>query len=225
MKPKGAIVLVVLLLLAAGAGATVVNSLHDMTWQDGVNVSSAQVCEFCHHPHRGQAVNQDGAQLTTYLLWNINDFDRANYDVYTSSTMQPETNPQVVNATDAYALYSYLCMSCHDGTISSVAKLPRTGPSTWSEAFAPSLGDTLEDDHPVNFTYPWTDPNIQLEGGDGDIDGAVTGVEYPLFGGEMHCSTCHDVHNGSSPQVQFMRGGSTDVITDSKICQDCHLNK
>ncbi len=41
----------------------------------------------------------------------------------------------------------------------------------------------------------------------------------------MQCATCHDVHNGQSPKVQFMRGGTNDVITDSAICRDCHLNK
>jgi len=242
MKKVLILTLAISLIVAGIALATVVSSKHDMRGSItfGTRVTSSttsQVCVFCHHPHRGQGNAQNA------LLWNISDTS-ATYQTYaktsTITSIGIETSGDNVGAQggpDNASVYTLLCMGCHDGQGSSNSFIRDTvdgtvgthPPSITSSA---NLGTTLVDDHPVDFVYPDA-------GTAGDVrsatNGNVTGansVVYPLFSNgasnnqyTMQCATCHDVHNGGSPKVQFMRGGTNDVIANSQICIDCHTSK
>ncbi|MDP2166841.1 MAG: cytochrome c3 family protein [Thermodesulfovibrionales bacterium] len=132
------------------------------------------------------------------------------------------------------AQYSLLCMSCHDGASAVNTWIKTSVDGTLGSfinlnATAANLNETLADDHPVDFVYPtWA-----MGGANDDIklssDGGLTVVGtsttvYPLYNKTMQCATCHNVHNGQSAGVQFMRG-TTNIISESTICRDCHTSK
>jgi hypothetical protein len=228
---KKAIILAVALslLLAGAAVATVVSSNHDIRFKNN-NVGTKQVCVFCHHPHRG------ASPVTSTLLWNMNDFNVTSWTTYASAGMDATDFGDTLG-TSGPAAFSYLCLACHDGSVGGDADLisdplDGTGGDGFSITGQANLGTTLADDHPVDFDYTAAQA--------GDVTGALkapdttndwvlaTDATYPLFDNTMQCATCHNVHNGTDSEtdnaIQFMRG-STDVISDSKICRDCHLNK
>jgi hypothetical protein len=241
MKKVILIVLAISLLVAGTAFATVVGSLHDLgtngpigSGNSGYGTSSGQVCVFCHHPHRGTV-----AGLTTAILWNITDWDETAFPVYdnTGSTMNATDGDTVINDGTANAYASYFCMACHDGTVGAGAlvRAPRDGTNTTANTLsaATNLGTSLEDDHPVNFTYSLASgPDAEIVAIGSTVSGL--GVPYPLFNGDtkMQCATCHDVHRGAlvvgcaannayscDPNIEFM----LETTVNSEICIDCHV--
>ena len=235
---KVLILAVALSLIIVGASvASVVSSKHDFrdaslfgsgVGAKAVGATTSQVCVFCHHPHRGAATG-----VSTVLLWNISAA-AGSYATYSSPTTNATgIGSTLSSASDSSAMYSLLCMGCHDGAGSSNSFIRTTVDGVLGTVPVPAgnanLGTTLTDDHPVNFQYPTAtaagleDINVTIT--NGKVDGT-----YPLFNDgagnpTMQCATCHDVHNGGSARVQFMRGGTADVITNSKICRDCHTAK
>ncbi len=231
MKKVIILALALSLVVAGIALATVVSTKHDMG--GGISVAgrtisaggatTTQVCVFCHHPHRG------AASATTTLLWNISDAS-AVYVTYDSPSTNATGSADLVS-TDISDAYSLACMGCHDGggagsgffkkTVDGVlGSFPNLGSTTGN------LTTTLSDDHPVGFAYPSvTAPgveDIRL----GTAAAVVAGSNvYPLYSGTMQCATCHDVHAGGTPGVQFMRGGTVNIIANSQICVDCHMSK
>lgn len=235
---KALILALALTLLAVGLGiAGVTSSKHDL----GVNGPTAsaailgnqgttsQVCVYCHHPHGNRGGDQD-------LLWNVNSSAAGPYATYNGSAT---TTANVTGAAIDKA-QSTLCMSCHDGTAGEISFYKAAadgtlGDFTWETDALADLGGDLKDDHPMGFIYPVTgETNV----GDLAIPSADTSfgtsysvaATYPLYGdtvdtATMECSTCHAVHNGGSPKIQFMRGDTTDLITGSAICKDCHTTK
>jgi hypothetical protein len=226
------LVLAVSLIIAGVAMATVVSTKHDMraivTGIDGRSITATgslttQVCVFCHHPHRGTST-----LAGSVLLWNIND-NAQTYATYSS----PTTNATDIGGnvgTDDAAKYTLLCMGCHDGGGASNTFIRSAADGALGTApdlltGNTNLGSTLEDDHPVDFVYPSTAiaadglTDIKIAAG-GQVVGNVGSTTYPLYIGTMQCATCHNVHNGDSSGVQFMRGNN--IIANSEICRDCH---
>jgi len=225
------------LIIAGVAVASVVSSKHDMRLEDTANQSGAKaVCEFCHHPHRGTST--DG--ITNALIWNKIYNTTTTYTAYATTATMNGTPADVsmsanLNADGLYA--TALCMSCHDGAnaTNGLVKAPMGGSTSLTITYdvtSANLGDTLADDHPVNFAYTdiTTDDIPSVTTGVGPTDYAIVGnissAEYPLFGTNKYfqCSTCHDVHRGdnsASSAVQFMRGNTE----NSEICRDCHTAK
>lgn len=230
-------------LVAAGiAFAGVAGSLHDLGDNGlAVGANTGQVCVFCHHPHRGQ-VTWNGAPLTNAILWNITDWSVTAYPVYDeneSGTFNATTAGDLINDGSINSYASFFCMACHDGTVgqNALVRAPRDGiniPSDYTLPGDAALGDTLEDDHPVNFTVDAT-----LVTNDGELQAlpwqsTKTTTAYPLFGTKMQCSTCHDVHRGTlaskancdtdagascDDNIEFMLGDTV----NSEICVDCHI--
>ena len=260
MKKTIILVLAISLIIAGVAMASVVSSKHDMRDVNAVRTllpgdivavgsTTSQVCVFCHHPHRGAST------VTNTLLWNINSPGSGSYAVYanTSTLEYASHNAGYTVGTDnaEAARYTLLCLGCHDGTTamtvgtgaSFVRQIVADGtlgsfPDLTASTEGADLGQTLADDHPVDFTYPQAtiapdaDINISTNGGVSVLGQAESPtVTYPLFSGTMQCATCHDVHNGSSFKVQFMRAYETgtnnevDIISNSRICRDCHTHK
>ena len=114
---------------------------------------------------------------------------------------------------------SKLCLSCHDGTVA----LDNFGGTTTGTSFISTglVGTNLSDDHPISFTYDAAlatadgglyNPTTALSG----LGGTIT-VDL-LRGGEMECSSCHDVHNSYPANPSLL------VITNagSLLCLTCH---
>src|SRR5512138_3110561 len=95
---------------------SIVNTVHNMSVSGPGTVkasSESEICIFCHTPHN---TNPTGP------LWNRAD-QGSNYILYTSSTTQ--ASPGQPDGA------SFLCLSCHDGTIALGDVLSRTDPITF----------------------------------------------------------------------------------------------
>lgn len=255
MKKVLVLTLAISLIVAGIAFATVLSTKHDMrggssSGQKYSGTSTTQVCVFCHHPHRGA-----NSGVSNALLWNVSDGNKTYDTYAKTSTINSTgIDGNFVNTTNpntSESVYTLLCMGCHDGGGSSNSRVTDTedgglGTIVNLGILTANLGSTLGDDHPVDFAYPRTAyvfAGSDIKNADADtslgttyvVSGSTTGVKYPLFGnveggttGTMQCATCHDVHNGQSggaTGIQFMRGGTTDVIANSGICRDCHTAK
>lgn len=195
----------------------VINSVHNLRNDPRLTFAfgTFQVCSFCHTAH------QDPVANAIDPLWNHQMSTVASYGVYGSTTL---------NATPAdlggQNTVSNLCLGCHDGTVginstfSPVPGLTTFTPVILTTAIPanPLTHNGLTDDHPVNFTY-----DAALANADGGIIVPVStawvdaGQNFPLFGGYMQCSTCHDAHNGRSGV--FIRQSNSGTLT---LCLDCH---
>jgi cytochrome c551/c552 len=244
MKKVLLIALAISLVATGVAFAGVVGSMHDLgtsgAASDPTNTGTGQVCVFCHHPHRGK-VTFAGSPLANAILWNITDWSPTVFPVYDaneSGSFNATGSGDLYNDGSAATYASFFCMACHDGAIgpNALVRPPRDGTQTssWSLPDASDLGDTLEDDHPVNFSV-----TAALVSQDGELKALVwqstrLSDSYPIFSSKMQCATCHDVHRGtlgSEATCSSVSGNSCDNTiefmlgdtTNSGICTDCHI--
>jgi predicted CXXCH cytochrome family protein len=204
-----------------GAGTGVTNSVHDFSFGNtGGDVAATaatedQICKFCHAPHN----NASG--LTNAPLWNHETTATALFGTYDSATFNGTGDIADIGAGDNT---SWLCMSCHDGTV-AVGQLQNELVALEDGGAGVLLAGVLDDtrnmgvdmrnDHPINFDA------VTAAAADGEITMAAT---YPLDANDiMHCSTCHDPHDGptTASNGNLLRGNPT----GSQICLDCHTLK
>ncbi|MBU0718626.1 MAG: cytochrome c3 family protein [Planctomycetes bacterium] len=192
------------LVAAAGADESVVNSKHDLSVRGPGPIRAVEetrVCIFCHAPH-------DAAPQTP--LWNREN-PRTYYRIYESST----TDARIDQPTGS----SKMCLSCHDGSMAlgNVLSRPATHPIVLTaRTMPPGRGDLtidLSDDHPIGFRY-----DRALSNADSQVRPVeLVTQDLPLGPhAEVHCATCHDPHDNELGD--FLR------ITDqqSAICITCH---
>jgi len=234
----------------------IVGSDHDLsisgtnTGYHGTDPTTAsQICYYCHAPHQSSSANLEPP------LWNHTLSSTASYGVYSSPTFNALGTDiaDVGGAVAGTAVVTNLCLSCHDGTIAinnlyagvynptlHKGVMPDAGLGTGNPVFISHTITSLNNIHPVNFTFDSTlaakvvglaVPTQSLAGGV-TLSGALyvvpahgTGASYlPLFNTpgtttnpKMQCATCHDVHDDTTNQP-FLR----DTLTGSQLCMDCH---
>jgi len=225
MKKVHVVVLVVALILigANAALAAVVGTKHDMTSIAtgsgvGFSVGQGEVCVYCHTPHDANTA------VGMTLLWNRTFGDAAaTYTPYTSAT-------STVAGSTTMSSVTKVCLSCHDGSVAvfTMGNAPNYGGSisemtgvSGNVSIAgmisgnPRLTADMSNDHPISFDYATAvsyNPAGEYQ--------ATLPVTLPLVGGNMECSTCHDVH-GSVANTAFLR-----IDNDrSALCLTCHLLK
>jgi len=170
--------------------------------------TTGEICAPCHTPHHA------ASQLVP--LWD-HDTTVSSFSLYDSDTLdaavgQP-TGP------------SKACLSCHDGTVALNAFGGAAG-SDFIGAGPANLGTDLTDDHPVSFVY---DSGLAITDG-GLFDPAGKTVpslagktirEGMLYNDELHCTSCHDVHNakGDAPTTSMLLLVDN---TGSALCLTCH---
>ena len=176
----------------APATAGIAGSPHDFSARGW---GTTEVCIFCHAPH-----NTTGGTP----LWN-HKATAATFTLYSSTTL---------NATLAQpAGVSKLCLSCHDGTVAVDSYGTRTGAT--NVAGTRLIGTDLSNDHPIGFAY--TAALATADGGlvaPASASQVVAGV--PLYGSQLECASCHDVHNNTLGS--FLRMANT----GSALCVKCH---
>lgn len=197
--------------------AGVIGTVHDV---------SGAGCATCHLPHNGS--DTTGAFPTVYndpttlslqntgkiLLWD-RAFTSVTFGVYDSPTLDSpatEVGTTTPLATDA-RLYSFLCMSCHDGVTSPSLSLLGVGPTDPASVGNVANSAGLTNDHPVNMAYdPVADTGLAAIA-------TVNTAGLELFGGTntVQCATCHDPHNDTN--TPFLRVSNT----GSALCLTCHL--
>lgn len=234
---KKAVLLTAVLALTAGAAMAAAPSIMVGEPHDFSNPVSntSQLCVFCHTPHQTTAAaGQDP-------LWNHTvQATGITYGVYSSSTMN-HTPLEIGGPGNAppNASPSFLCLSCHDGTVgvNSLYNDPNdvgadptlAGGLAWDTdtnnmidpTYAAYLGTDLTDDHPVNFVYDGAG-EVAADGGLETVAAVNAAAPGLLRGGnEVHCSSCHDPHDWDGVDLvnaAFLRFN----MADSELCVHCH---
>jgi predicted CXXCH cytochrome family protein len=180
-----------------------------------------EICIFCHAPHKN-GPGQAGGDPVDAPLWN-HQLSTATYTPYTSATMNAV--PGQPNGT------SKLCLSCHDGTMALEAYgKTLTGTHFISDAQfgtgSKIIGTDLTNDHPISFVY-----DQALAAADGALNDPTTATILPGLnsvtgtvaaelldkGGQVQCTSCHDVHNGQGINKLLKVNN-----TGSALCLSCH---
>ncbi len=183
-------------------GQTIIGSAHDFS-NESWN-TTGEICIVCHTPHNADI------SIMEAPLWN-HESTTATFTLYSSPTLNAVLGQPSAS--------SKLCLSCHDGTVA----LDNFGGTTGGTNFISGdalIGTNLSDDHPISFVYDATlasidgglyDPTTTSSGLGGTIE------EDLLFGGQMQCASCHDVHNGAG-QAYLLRMSNE----ASALCLTCH---
>lgn len=203
-----AVLAMTLLVMQDSSQASISGSKHDFSsfgWSNG------RICVVCHTPHNGDTT-------VDAPLWN-HETTTATFTLYSSPTLDAAPGqPTGV---------SKLCLSCHDGTVAVDSYAGATGTAMMAGIDpASDVGTDLSNDHPVSFTYDSalaaTDGELTDPAADGDTDPDTVGAAapfLPLWGGEMQCSSCHDVHNTATADDYLLIKSRT----GSALCLTCHL--
>lgn len=186
----------------------ITGTAHDFssdTWN-----TSGEICIVCHTPHNGTTV-------LNAPLWN-HETTTATFTLYAGGSTMDATLSQPTGQ-------SRLCLSCHDGTVALDSYGGTSGTSfidaagVGDPAITGLVGTDLSNDHPISFTYDGTlatadgelyDPTVATTSLGGTI------AEDMLFGDQMQCASCHDVHGtGNSSLLRIANTGSL-------LCLTCH---
>jgi len=207
----------VLVAQVANAGS-LAGSKHDFSGVAAYG-TGGQVCIACHAPHNNQVA---------VPLWNHAP-TVATYTNYTSPTLEAGVTSTVGPA-------SRLCLSCHDGTIA----INNFGGAVGAPAFATGaalLGTNLSNDHPIGFLYAtsfatdgalFAATNAVTIGTGGTKTKVGTIATNLLYGGNVECTSCHDVHNTFTvPTATSGTGGVSNklvkvTMNGSSLCIACH---
>lgn len=226
------LIAVAMLVTAGLAGAqTIVGSYHDLSTGGATAFAATntdRVCVFCHTPHQS-----DAPFYAVDPLWNHTE-SASVFNVYASGTLNADelVAPDVAITPIVSGDVSFLCMSCHDGTIgvgslyndpNNAAGGGEVTPDNNATVIAgvnALLGTDLSNDHPINFTY-----DASLVALDNELQTPVStqwvdaGNLVPLFGatGTMQCASCHDVHDPTN--VPFLVRSNA----ASALCTTCHI--
>lgn len=231
-------------LSSTAAFAVITGSKHDLSSTNptaGITVKDSaqtQICIFCHTPHNASSSN---------LLWNRTETNiTATYNMYSSSTMST-----IVGAAAALdnGSTSYLCLTCHDGTIAdmntntknfgsltpALADTGTVGSTDWPSLYqigrspnfsTPVAQGDLRDDHPINFNYA----AAQALNASGlkdtttvttNLTALATGKAPFDASGKMQCGSCHLVHNEATGATppSYLLRVSE---SGSALCLSCH---
>lgn len=199
-----------LLAMRAAVAGSIVGSAHDFS---GYNWSGGEVCIACHSSHN------TNSSVTVAPQWNHALSVQA-YGLYSA--------PSIKATIGQPGERSKLCLSCHDGTVAVDSFGGVTGSQYISSAH--NLGTTLNDDHPIGFLYDTAlanldgtlfDPSTKIVtiGSGGTIQTGTIASLLLYDGGQLECSSCHDVHNkytaGTTGLMKVSSAGGA-------ICMACH---
>jgi predicted CXXCH cytochrome family protein len=182
---------------------SIVNTVHNLSVSGPGTIKAtteSEICIFCHTTHNTNPIGP---------LWNRQD-QGSTYVLYNSSTTQA-----LPGQPDGA---SFLCLSCHDGTIALGDVLSRVDPITFAggvttmPAGTSNLTTSLADDHPVSFVY-----DAALATADGELaDPATLTGPVKLENTKLQCTSCHDPH--SNIFTDFLVASTQ----NSDLCNVCH---
>ena len=202
-----------LLAVPAAVAGSIMGSPHDFT---AFNWSGGQVCIACHNPQNSNPT------VTVAPQWN-HTLSTTSYTLYSTPTLKASVGQP--------GMRSKLCLSCHDGTVAvdSFGGAVGGGNSQYISN-ANKVGTSLKDDHPISFVYDTTlanlngtlfDPSsksVTIGSGTTTKTGSI-GSLLLFDGGQLECSSCHDVHNKYTV-------GTTGLLkvaaASSALCVACH---
>lgn len=164
--------------------------------------TTGEICATCHTPH-----NADTSVVAP--LWN-HDVSNATYTLYNSPSLDA-TVGQPSGSSKA-------CLSCHDGTVA----LDSFGGNTGTNFIGGDevIGTSLNDDHPVSFTYDTLLATTDGDLADPDIVSSGLGSTISddlLIAQKVECASCHDVHNSVNIDKLLRKNNA-----NSALCMTCH---
>ena len=186
----------------ASAQGTIANSAHDFT-QAGEFNDGGQLCVVCHTPHESITT------VTTAPLWNHTLTTKSDFTLYQGVDLQG-----TIGQPDGI---SKLCLSCHDGTVGLDAFGGAAGGVLIGAAY-PGVGTGILDgdlnsEHPISISYE----NGTGAGQDPDLKDPAGFTDVALFGGNVECASCHNVHNESGTAALLVVSNA-----GSAMCFQCH---
>jgi len=205
-KLTGLMAMAGLLFAGSASAQTIVGTDHDLSSVQG---TGGEICVVCHTPHNSDTTVAEAP------LWN-HEVTGATFTVYSSPTFDGGPSGQPGGA-------SKLCLSCHDGTI-AVDSFGGTGSGVpdWFLSGNNSFGTDLSNDHPISFAYT-PGPGQELNPTNTDVvfgDGSSGSIADMLFGADVECSSCHDVHNTkAAPDTPLLLVNNV----GSALCLTCHI--
>ena len=172
-------------------------------------------CKSCHAPHNGSVATGGTSQTTgSILLWD-RAFTSETFGVYNSPTLDSPT-AEVGTTTPAVTearLYSFICMSCHDG----VTTPSLIGPSSKFAVGNPANSGGLSNDHPVNVLWNHqTMVSGQPPCSNCHVFHGTIAEPLPFYNQYLECTTCHEPHMTVHPH--FLRRDNA----NSNLCLSCH---
>ncbi len=225
MKKLLVVLLVIAIALVAGvAMANIAGSKHDLssartatqTYYSSGAVTTTETCVFCHTAH--------SASTTMHPIWN-RPAGSATFVTY-GPTMA--NTPTMATASGSTAL----CLSCHDGStaMNVLLNAPGSGNTALSNTTlgvittVANLGADMTNDHPIGVVYTTNTAGLRAPGPASPTPGivkinGVNSVAATSGSDQVHCSSCHDVHNtNNNPLFMPLAGGNT----GSQLCITCH---
>ncbi len=210
----------------AGAGGTAYGDATEQAGQD-------RICIYCHAPHNTVKA-ADAAGIAYIPLWN-HAVTAQTYVLYSNGSELPNDTPHQSQAMVLLAGknqpggVSRLCLSCHDGTVSTNAYgfygASSTGAGnkfivTNTPYIIGGNGD-LSNHHPIGFSYSAAQSSdAGLAPVTTDVYNGKT-IANLLWNNNMECTTCHDVHNtGNDTNANKFLWLSDN---QSAFCLKCHL--
>lgn len=211
------LILVMALALSGTAVAQqkISNSKHDFARNTAAQATDAQICKYCHVPHRAG----------TTALWSHTATQLTGYTAY--GTTQRGTNLGTVALNED----SRRCLDCHDGTVAlgDLTLAPGTDITFTGTSVNASqqlqgnakTGTDLRTNHPVSVAYPTasgyrTHSSGVVTQGTNQVTltpGATSGTYT------VECSTCHDPHNNvTTGNTHFLKVPAA----SSALCLTCH---
>ena len=183
-------------------------------------LNDKQSCEICH-------IAQKAQKSTAPLLWNQQLKDTS-YALYSSSN-----SIQGINGVVAPMGISKICLSCHDGLISSPIinkQLEEKTLMTYKRGLA-DLGTGLDKHHPISIDYEAARDEGRVELRDTTdvyatsydfasgiyVPGTTKTIGSLLVNGKVECTSCHGMHKyASSSNLRMSNRGSL-------LCLACHV--
>ncbi|MFQ5695754.1 MAG: hypothetical protein ACE5HB_07175, partial [Terriglobia bacterium] len=132
-----AIALTATVALAQNQKSTVIGTVHDV---------AGNGCLSCHAPHNGSVATGGTDQQTGQILLWARGFTAQTFGTYDSPSLDSptaEVGGTPITATEP-RLFSFLCLSCHDGVTSSTL----IGPTDEDAIGNPTNSFGLTNDHP-----------------------------------------------------------------------------
>ncbi|MFQ5663305.1 MAG: cytochrome c3 family protein [Terriglobia bacterium] len=197
-----AIAVAATLAFAQNQKSTVIGTVHDINLQG---------CFSCHAPHNGSVATGGTDQQTGQILLWDRGFTAQTFGTYDSPSMDntaAEVGGTPISATEP-RLFSFLCLSCHDGVTSPTL----IGPTVTDAVGNPTNSFGLSNDHPVNMAHdPTQDTGLNPVA-------TVTAAGLALYGttNTVQCGSCHNVHDNTN--LPFLRISNA----NSALCTTCHL--
>ncbi len=195
------------LALSAVAFGGLASSVHDL--RSLVGDSNTALCGVCHSPHG--ISNTNG--VVGAPLWGHVDSD-VGYTMYQSDGVADVGAPSGI---------SKLCLGCHDGVTALSAYTGYSGTNVDAIVAGGNISKNLQGTHPISTPMVYGAPNGFIANvGAGTI--GITPLAGILDGGNVECSTCHDVHNNSENgetvgTVNLLRS----TMSNSALCTSCHV--